>query len=366
MNRIWVVLVCLIASATLATHNARAASVIVGVNIEDVQSMNIPEQDALIGQLQRYGVKTVRVGLDPRFTPFIIKAYRSGISAEAIVSIKTSGGHVRPADPAVGLTWSEAPLSAADPTAFKAYLTGTMAPLEAAGMHLAAFELGNEINNPHFNGDFFAPGTHRILGLSDLNNPRDAEGQAIARGFKAYIELLAALKETREGMRVNRATPIISAGLADGGLPGSYPQFKIDGVGIAAAIEFLRQNGMDRLVDGYGIHVYPSPNPSTTISTRMSRLNADAFAACATGTKPCWLTEWGFNNNNASCPIDDAARERLIATMRQAFKSFVEQGRLAAILYFSWSGHKGIAESAEAIFRCGSLTPAGRLAISPL
>jgi len=365
MHKFWVVLGCLFAATAFVAGGA-SASFVVGVNVEDVQSMNIPEQDALIAQLQKFGVNTVRVGLDPRFTPFIIKAYRGGIASEVIVSVKTSGGHLRPADAALDLTWSEAPLSAADPTAFRAYLTSTMAPLEAAGVHLAAFELGNEINNPHFNGDFFAPGTHRILGLSDLNNPRDAEGQAIARGFKAYIELLAVLKETREGMRVNRATPIISAGLADGGLPGNYPQFKIDGVGIAATIAFLRQNGMDRLVDGYGVHVYPSANPSTTVSTRISQLSADTFAECTAGTKPCWLTEWGFNNNNTSCPINDTGREHLIATMRPAFKSFADQGRLVAILYFSWAGHKGVTESAEAIVRCGSLTPAGRMAISPL
>jgi hypothetical protein len=78
------------------------------------------------------------------------------------------------------------------------------------------------------------------------------------------------------------------------------------------------------MVDGYAVHVYPSGNPSLTVSERIDTLNKDAFAQC-TSTKPCWLTEWGFNNNDKSCPVDDAKRVQLIAAMRGALAEFERQ-----------------------------------------
>jgi hypothetical protein len=52
---------------------------------------------------------------------------------------------------------------------------------------------------------------------------------------------------------------------------------------------------------------------------------------------------------------------------RQAFRPFVEQGRLAAALWYTWNGDfVGEKENPGAIFRCGALTDAGKLALSPL
>jgi hypothetical protein len=52
---------------------------------------------------------------------------------------------------------------------------------------------------------------------------------------------------------------------------------------------------------------------------------------------------------------------------RRAFKPFVEQGRLAAIIYYSWDGDfVGQHENMGAIFRCGALTDAGKLALRPM
>lgn len=59
-----------------------------------------------------------------------------------------------------------------------------------------------------------------------------------------------ALKEVRDRSTLNHATPILSAGLADGGLPGKKPGQRFDGVSIPATLQFLRPNGMDNLTDG--------------------------------------------------------------------------------------------------------------------
>jgi hypothetical protein len=366
MQKFGIILTAFILFGGLAISPAMAANVIVGVNVVGVQQMSEQQQDALIALLRQDGVKVVRTGIGAPFTRFITRAYANGIGAVAII-YPTAGGsssHVRPAAPSVGLQWAEPSLADADPAKFKAWLAAQLASLEAAGVRLNAFELGNEINGPYFNGDFLpAQASGRVLGLSDLTNPNDPEGRAIAASYRSYLQVMAALKEVRDRSTINRTTPILSAGLADGGLPGKKPGQRLDGVSIPATLEFFRQNGVDKMVDGYAVHVYPSENPSLTVSERVDTLNKDAFALC-TSAKPCWLTEWGFNNNDKSCPVDDAKRVQLIGAMRDALTRFARQGRLAAAVYFSWGGHPG--EAGSTVFRCGALTDAGKLALSPM
>jgi hypothetical protein len=343
---------------------ALAAKVIVGVNVPGVQQMSDQQQDALIEQLGQNGVATVRTGIGEKFARFTIRAYQRGIGAVVIIYPNQVGNseHIRAADKTLGL-WAQRPITDADPEGFKAWLASQLASLEEAGVRLTAFELGNEINGPYFNADFLpSQASGRVLGISDLNNPNDSEGRAISASYKAYLRVMTVLKELRDHSKLNQSTPIISAGLADGGLPGKRQSQKLDGVSIPASLEFLRQNGMDKLVDGYGVHVYPGGYALGPVSALIDSFDKDAFAMC-TSAKPCWLTEWGFGNADQSCPVNeqtDQTRARAIATLRSALQHFAEQGRLAASLYYPWTGDQ------LGIFRCGGLTKVGKLAVSPL
>lgn len=51
------------------------------------------------------------------------------------------------------------------------------------------------------------------------------------------------------------------------------------GVSVSDTIEFFRQNGMDKLVDGYVVHVYPTGDPHQPVSTRISILEANVLKA---------------------------------------------------------------------------------------
>jgi hypothetical protein len=347
---------------------ACAQQVVVGVNTVGVERTSEAQQDALIEQLHENGVRTVRTGLGDTFTHFIIRAYRRGIGAVLITYPTQEGGseHMRPADKSVGLQWAAPAITDADPEKFRLWLARQLEVLETAGVRVTAFELGNEINGPFFNGDFLpALASGRVLGLSDLDNPDDPEGRAIAASYRAYLQVMATLKDVRDHSKLNGKTPIISAGLADGGLPGKKPGQKLDGVSIPATLEFLRQNGLDKLVDGYGVHAYPSGDPKTPLSARIDALSKQHFAMCSRA-KPCWLTEWGFSNRSQSCPINEETRMQLIRNERDAFETFVKQRRLSAILFYSWSGLPWVKESQDGIFRCGSLTDAGKVALSPM
>jgi hypothetical protein len=356
------VIVCVWLSG-FVSHSALAAKVIIGTNITGAQNLSEQQQDALIEQLRQNGVTTIRTGMGDKFTHLIIRAYQRGIGAVVSISpnIVGSDEHIRPAYPALGL-WAQRPISDADPEKFRAWLTAQLAPLEKAGVHLTAFELGNEINGPYFNSDFLpSQASGRVLGISDLNNPNDPEGSAINASYKVYLQVMKVLKDVRDHSQLNQTTPIISAGLADGGLPGKKPGQKLDGVSIPATIEFLRENGLDQLVDGYGVHIYPGGYALGPVSALMDGMKKDAFAMC-TSSKPCWVTEWGFGIPSKTCPVNDQTQVTAVNNLRSALKYFADQGRLAASIVYTWNY---IGDEND-IFRCGSLIDSGRLALSPL
>ena len=358
--------------SAIVIQAAQAAGPIMGVNVRGYGTVSEQQQDALLDQLQKSGVKTIREALpnsiDAKFIHFVTSADRHGIRLVAIL-YPTQGGtqaHTSAVDPSVGRMWRVPALSDADPEGFRKWFAPQLAALEAAGIRLAAFELGNEFNMTGYNADLPAPGSGRVLGLSDLDNPNDPEARNIANGYRAYVRILAVLKDMRDHAQVNKTTPIISGGLANVGLPQPQSFNKQVATSIPDTIEFLRRNGSDKLVEGYGVHVYPSGDPHQTVSARVTVLG-DNFSACRKDSKPCWLTEWAFNNRNQSCPINDETRVQLVRAERDALKPFVEQGRLAAIIYYSWNGDfVGQKENMGAIFRCGALTDAGKLALSPL
>ncbi len=339
--------------------------VVFGVNPVGAESLTPAQQDTLLEQLRQSGVTTIRIGLGPKFRSFILRAQQKGIGTIAIV-YPNSGPqkHLRSADKADGLTYAQAGLTDEDPVEFKSWLEAELAPLEAANVKLRAFELGNEINGPYFNGDFLPEqASGRVLGINDLKNPADPEGRAIAASYRAYLKITAALKEVRDQSRVNRETPILSAGLADGGMPGKRPGQKLDGVSIPGTLEFLRENGIDSLVDGYGVHVYPH-GETTNVQAQLGSLNQDAFSKC-TSAKPCWVTEWGFKNADQSCPAKDQPRAAMFSAERNAFESFVRQGRVVALIVYSWSGAPEAVDKTYGIYRCGGLTEAGKAALTP-
>ncbi len=365
------ILACVILAAA---PRLAAAGAITGVNTVDVAKMNPAQQSALLAALSAAHVTTVRLDLKLGSVPFIIAAFHQGIGSIAILPFAGNTARARPAVPQAGLTWAVAPLSAPDAAVFSTEDTALLNKLDAAGIRLTALEFGNEINNPQFNGDFAAKGGGgdfaakgggQVFGTADIASPAMPETISIRAGFLAYLGELKQVKQWRDASAANKQTPLLSAGLADPGLTGSYPGRKLDGVSIGGTLGFLRANGLDQLVDGYAVHVYPSNDPSESQATRAAKLQADTFAACVPGGKPCWLTEWGFTDKSTSCPLDDTTRAGIISTMRAILAPLAASGQLQAAIYYSWSGHFGTQNSPEAIYRCGALTQSGVRALAP-
>jgi hypothetical protein len=365
MNKLLTFLAVCFILGTSTIRATEARKLIVGVVPPAVQTISEKQQDALIDQLVKAGVNTVRFGISDKhpiqgFNQFVIKAYKRGIGTIFILG-PTEGGsleHVRAAEPELHL-WPQPALSDADPDGFRKWFAPKLEEFEKAGVRFTGFELGNEINNSQYNGDFIHPlASARILGIDDLKNKKDAEGQKLAASFRSYLKIMATLKDIRDHSKVNHTTPIISAGLV-GGEPGPRPGLKLDGVSGIDTLMFLKENGLDDLVDGYGIHVYPSKDPNKTAQDRIDELNKEFLKVCTHGSKPCWVTEWGFANKDQNCPLKDDLRAKLISVMRDAFQQLAAKGQIANITCFSWGDAKW------GIYRCGELTEAGKLALSP-
>jgi hypothetical protein len=63
--------------------------------------------------------------------------------------------------------------------------------------------------------------------------------------------------------------------------------------------------------------------------------------------------------------ITQAFRTQVIEAERKAFEPLVQRGRLAPLLYYNRSGTPTTVDP-MGVFRCGALTDAGRMALSPM
>ena len=236
---------------------AAAQSCAGGVNVNSFQNFSPDEQMAIVDQLKRNGVGSVRTSLRPDDKSMALaKALQSaGIGLVLNIGWKTeANAPERPEYPKPHIR-AALPLSRIDPGLSKDYFQSVFDKLDAYGVTLAGVELGNEINWVDFNGDFPMPGRGKAFSLSEL--AQDPVGKQVAAGLVKYLQILALLKETRAHSKLNAHTPIISAGMATVSGGKWQADNKLDGVSIPVTYAFLRAHGLDDLVDGYGVHSYP-------------------------------------------------------------------------------------------------------------
>ncbi len=346
-----------------------ATQPLTGLNVVNPVRLSRPQQDVLIDQLARSGVEMIRtaVPLNESGVDFVRRLDQKGIRVLLNLELLyQAGAPVRPYQPErYPEIWAGPALSYADPLSTKGRYRQVLDQLERSGIVLAGIEVGNEINWTAFNAEFPLPGRGRNLGLLDLHG--DEVGQKVAKGYRQYVQVLHAIKDVRDQSRLNRSTPLLSAGLADTGAEGWLPRARYDSVSIGATLRFLRQHGLDSLVDGYGIHSYPgAPNAADRRRQFFDLTAHECGAQGATGdAKPCWITEWGFPNASEDCPGDDEARAALFRETKTLFRELARQGRLRASIAYAWNGEPWSKEfDRYSLYRCNRLTESGQLAIA--
>jgi hypothetical protein len=335
-----------------------------GMNIVNPQWRPVATWTKTIEQLKLHGVASIRVGLVAPYEKskaFIVKAARAGLEVLVIIQINDkralrAGAKVRPGH---GRTWDLYPLSDVDIAQFETNLASDVKSLEAAGVRALGFEVGNEINWAPFNGDLSIDSEGIILGAGDLKSGPKAK--YITASFDHYLRLVGAVKRVRDQSRLNKNTPIISAGLSDVRNPKWLRRKKFDYISIEATLEYLRQQGIDDLIDAYGIHEYS--NHRKTWAEQRAKWWDKSLAICGlAGGKPCWITEWGISNLSPGCDVDDSLRVRLIGYTKTYLRALADQEKIARAFYFNWAMRPNpIGQSVfwQGIHRCGRLMPAG-------
>ena len=334
---------------------------LIGVNVNSFQNFSAADQQAIIEQLKRSGVRFVRTSLRPDDKNMTLakNLQTAGIGLVLVPGPEFASKTLpRPAD-AKSHMRSAMPLSAADPELSRTYYQMIFSKLDEKGVVLAGVELGNELNWADFNGDFPVPGQGKSFDLLDLS--RDPEAKKVAQGFLQYLKVLAVLKDVRDHSKLNKHTPIISAGMA-GATGGQWQKnLKIDGVTIPATYAFLRAHGLDNLVDGYGVHDYPpvvKKGDKDALVKRNAQLDQLIFPAG--NTKPYYLTEWGFSSK-VMTSAQDQDRARSVVEMRAYLLKLERQGRLGVIFWYVWNE-----PDPDSIYRGGELMQAGKQAIAPM
>src|SRR5580704_17389252 len=134
-------------AACLVIAPARAAEVAVGVNVVNPLRASVPDQDAVISQLNAAGVHVIRCGIsaDDKGIDFAKRVYAQGIKIELILGVEYfPNAPTRPYQPVeFPNMWGGHPLSFADPELSRAYFQSLIDQLEANGLTLAGLELGN-------------------------------------------------------------------------------------------------------------------------------------------------------------------------------------------------------------------------------
>jgi hypothetical protein len=160
---------------------AQEKNVIAGVNAS-MGSQSIDQQNTILAELHAAGVHFIRTGITPddKGVDFARRAQAQGIRILWLVQLQYRPGAPSRPWPNAFNVWGGPPLSAVDPDQFRKYFQSLLAKLEVAGVTLAGFELGNEINSPIFNADFSMPAENpsrsREFNLDDLSHDPEAAG----------------------------------------------------------------------------------------------------------------------------------------------------------------------------------------------
>ncbi|TCU15965.1 glycoside hydrolase [Rhizobium sullae] len=326
----------------------------IGINRVNLAWLSRGDQERVLNEIAASGITHVRLSLSrpvDKSIEALEMADRRGL--KILLEIQLGNKDYYPAEArsrtGFGRIWDVQRLSDLDLDLYRAQLRPALRRIDELGIRIDAVEPGNEINYSAYNGDLVVyekPGRQTPRNVSEVANR-----SALERGLDAYV---GALRITREELRAtvySRDTLLISAGLSDVGT-GEADRRGMERLEPGEFISLLRKRGIDALVDGYGIHVYPGRKDDAALARYVTTLLD--FCRPEGEGKPCWVSEWGIANTALSCPVDDREREVAVRAVRRSFAELMEKGRLKAAFYYDWD-----TQPVYSVWRCGALSPAG-------
>ena len=331
------------------------------MNVNSFQNFDPGKQNEIVEQLKASHVRFVRTSLrmDEKNLNLAKRLQDEGIGLVFVVGLQFKDGTPeRPKNDQYHVREGR-PISATDVERSRETYQLTFDKLDQKGVKATAFELGNELNWVDFNADFPVPGRGKAFDLQDLEN--DPVGKRVAKGFLLYIKALEALKDVRDHSKLNHDAPIITCGMASVTGGEWQKKAKMDGVTIPATYRFLKAHGVDKFVDGYGVHTYPSvvkPGDKDGLAKREQMEDEKIFPSFC--DKPFWVTEWGFPSQAADSK-GDRERTRSVEEIRAYFHRLHQDGRLGGMFWYVWNEPDRCS-----IYRDGTIMDAGRKATAPM
>jgi hypothetical protein len=239
-------------------------------------------------------------------------------------------------------------LSDADPEYFRRRFSELFGEIERQGIRLSAIEIGNEFNWTGFNGDLAILPLHSVPGEQTVEALRDPE--RFREGLRRYVKMVAIVKTLRDASKVNKDAKIISGGLAD--VPAAFAANEgAESVAPTTALKLLIGMGLDKQVDGFGVHFYPGRDkPAAEVATMFAHL-----VSLCTRERPCWVTEWGVAQPNPACPSDETRRLPVVQEVNDLLRDAARHGEVAGEFVFDW----GDRQDPWGVWRCGGLTSSG-------
>lgn len=346
----------LLLQAALAALPCSAAELRLGINRVNLAWLPAAEERRVVDAMAGSGVRAVRLSLSrPVAESLAIVREARARGLEVLLEIPLSNPDFypqgTPARSGHGRIWDMPRLSDLDLGRFGAIVTAVLDDLDRSGTRLLAVEPGNEINWAPYNGDLAILPSAPAQTAASAN--RLVEAPRFREGLARYLGALRVVRQSLSRSHVNRDARLVAAGLSD--VPRSLADRRgMERVSIAETLDLLRQGGLDDIVDAYGIHVYP--NRALPPDQRREAIEAE-LATCGS-RKPCWITEWGLPQADTACPLDDAPRARIVTEVLSLFREKAAAGAVEAAFYFDFD-----ATHPYSVWRCGSLSAAGRAAI---
>ena len=349
--------VALLGGMLLAAQSESAfADTRFGVNRVNMAWLKPAEREKIFDQMVENGVVAVRLSLTRPLDQSIDAvrlAHEKGLAILLEISLNNADFYPEGTKPRSGRgrIWDMYRLSDISPEHFQQAMGDALQKIDALGVPLVAVEPGNEINWGAYNGDLAILPKEKMKTARSLSEMDELS--LVEKGAEKYVELLRIVRAELAKTRHSTKAKVVSAGLSD--IPFIDADRRgIDTVDPAVFTDLLKKYGLNDAADGYGIHIYPGS--SGTRAARAKHISsALSFCGGADG-KPCWITEWGFANTSKACPANDNNREQLVEKARDRFRQMMDSGQIAAAYYFDWDA------STYGVWRCGSLTPAGKAA----
>lgn len=356
--RVSFALAATLAGMAFVTPSVASADARFGVNRVNLAWLPAAERETLLTTMANNGIVSVRLSLTnpiDQSIDAIRVAHEKGLAILLEISLNNPAFYPEGTKrrPGFGRIWDMYRLSDISPDQFRSVVGDALRKIDALKVPLVAVEAGNEINWGAYNGDLEVKAKAKSRTARALTDLDDLP--AVEQGAAKYVQLAKAVREELATTKFSAGAKVISAGLSD--IPAADADRRgIDSIDPASFTTLLRKYGLDEVVDGYGIHIYPGSSGSKTAREHHV---SQALSICRSqpGGKPCWITEWGFANTSTSCPANDNSRERLVEAARDRFEELMDAGRVAAAYYFDWDA------KSYGVWRCGGLSPAGRAAM---